>query len=232
MSGTTHDDMTEMGERGMSRRRFLKVAGLVGVTVAIGGGGYAAATWAPRESEELLRETMGEGMSKVLVVYGTKSGCTAGVAARIGETLAEEGLTVEVVPAEDRPDPSGYDAVVVGSGIRVAQWHGAAKEWVLDNAAALKARPVAFYTCCLTVATDAEDAGKMEEVRAYTDPLIEESGVTPVELGLFAGWNEAKRFSLPERLILKALKAPKGDFRDMDAIAEWTRGAAGKLGVA
>lgn len=170
-------------------------------------------------------------MSKVLVVYGTKSGCTAGIAATIGETLAEEGLTADVVPAEDGPDPADYDAVVVGSGIRVAQWHGAAKEWVHAHAADLKERPVAMFTCCLTVATDSEDTEKMAEVRAYTDTIIEESGVTPVDLGLFAGWNEPKRFSLPERLVLKMLKAPVGDFRDSAAVAEWTRGAAERLGV-
>jgi hypothetical protein len=31
---------------------------------------------------------------------------------------------------------------------------------------------------------------------------------------------------------MKAMKAPQGDFRDMDAVAEWTRGVAGKLGLA
>ncbi len=171
-------------------------------------------------------------MSKVLVVYGTKSGCTAGIAEQVGATLAEAGATAEVVPAQDKPDPAAYDAVVVGSGIRVGRWHGAAKEWVLSNATALKTRPVALFTCCLTVATDSEDAAKMDEVRAYTDSMIEESGITPIGLGLFAGWNQPKSFTLPERLIMKAMKAPVGDFRDPAAVAEWTRGVAGKLGVA
>ena len=167
-------------------------------------------------------------MSTVLVVYGTKSGCTAGVAEKIGETLAAVGVTAEVVPAEDAPEPSAYDAVIVGSGIRVAQWHGAVKAWFLGNAAALSARPTAMFTCCLTMANEPE---KAEEVRAYTDPLIEESGVTPVALGLFAGWNESAHFSLPERLILRALKAPKGDFRDFDVVAEWTRETADTFGL-
>lgn len=168
-------------------------------------------------------------MSKILVVYGTKTGCTQGVAEEIGATLAAVGVQADVKSAEDKPDPAAYDAVLVGSGVRAGSWHGAVKEWVTSNAGALRERPVAFFTACLTMASD---PGKADEVRAYTDTLIADSGVQPVDIGLFAGMNEPKAFSLPERLILKALKAPQGDFRDFEAIGAWARDVAGKLGVA
>lgn len=205
----------------MTRRQFVKAGAVLAGAVALGSGGYVAANWAPEEEpEDLLRETMGEGMSSVLVVYGTKTGCTAGIAERIGQVLAASGATVDVRPAEDGPDPVAYDAIVVGSGVRVGSWHGRVKEWVAANAAVLKTKPVAFFTACLTMAQTPE---KADEVRAYTEPLIAETGVTPVEIGLFAGMNEPKRFSLPERLILKAMKAPQGDFRDWPAIETWTQ---------
>ncbi len=168
-------------------------------------------------------------MSRVLVVYGTKTGCTKGIAEQIGATLSERGHAVDVVAAADKPSPDGYDAVLVGSGVRAGNWHGAVKGWVAKNAAALKGTPTAFYTACLTMAVEPESA---DDVRAYTDPLIAESGVTPVDIGLFAGMNVPKAFSLPERLILKAMKSPEGDFRDMDAVAAWTSGVSGKLGLA
>lgn len=168
-------------------------------------------------------------MSTALVVYGTKTGCTAGIAEQIGMVLTESGVTVDVVSVEEKPDPTAYDAVVVGSGVRAGSWHGAVKAWVTTNAETLKARPTAFFTVCLTMAAEPE---KADDVRAYTDPLIEATGVKPLDIGLFAGMNELKRFSLPERLIMKAMKAPQGDFRDMAAVAEWARSVAGKLGVA
>ncbi|MDP2181854.1 MAG: flavodoxin domain-containing protein [Actinomycetota bacterium] len=168
-------------------------------------------------------------MSRVLVVYGTKTGCTAGIAEHIGQTLADVGVTVDVVAAGEKPDPSAYDAIVVGSGVRAGNWHGVVKAWVNTNADALKSRPTAFFTAGLTMAATPE---KADEVRAYTDPIIAETGVEPVDLGLFAGMNDLGKFSLPERLIMKAMKAPQGDFRDYDAIAEWTRAVAGKLVVA
>lgn len=217
-----------MPER-MTRRQFVRVAAIAAGTVAVGGGAYAAATWAPEEDTEAqLRTTMGAGMSKVLVVYGTKTGCTAGVAEHIAETLSAKGSTVDVKPAADKPDPSAYDAIVVGSGIRMSSWHAPVKKWVAANADALKARPTAFFTACLTMQTNPE---KADEVRAYTDPLVAETGVTPVDLGLFAGMNVPKKFSLPERLVMKMMKAPEGDFRDYAAVAAWTEAAAPKLGL-
>lgn len=168
-------------------------------------------------------------MSKVLVVYGTGSGCTAGVAERIGKSLAADGRTIEVVTAKDAPDADGYDAVVVGSGVRVGSWHAPVKQWVTDNAAALKPGKVAFFTVCLTLA---QDPSKTDEVRAYTDPLVAETGVEPVDVGLFAGWNEPKRFSFIERTVMKMMKAPEGDFRDRVEIEAWAHEVAPKLGLA
>jgi len=167
-------------------------------------------------------------MSTVLVVYGTKTGCTGGIAEKIGDALTAAGAAVSVKPAGEKPDPAGYDAIVVGSGVRAGSWHGFVKEWVASNADALKAKPVAFFTACLTMAVEPE---KADEVHAYTDALIEATGVEPLEVGLFAGMNEPKRFGLPERLIMKAMKAPQGDFRDLEAVAEWARAVAPRLGI-
>lgn len=210
----------------ISRRRFLVLGGAAAGAIALGGAGYAA-TWAPEVGSP--RTTMGAGMSKVLVVYGTGSGCTIGVARQIGTTLSERGATVEVVAATAAPVPAGYDAVIVGSGVRAGNWHGPVKSWVTANATALKGVPVAFFTACLTLATD---PSKRDEVRAYTDPVIKESGVEPVDIGLFAGWNEPKKFSFIERTILKMMKSPEGDFRDFGAIGAWAAETAPKLGLA
>ena len=154
---------------------------------------------------------------KTLVVYGTKSGCTEGIAERIGERIAASGSSVEVVSAEKAPDPSAYDAVVVGSGVRAGTWHAPVKRWVEANAQALKERPVAFYTCGLMITQE----GKADEVRAYTDPIVQATGIEPVDVGLFAGSFKPKEFSFAERTVLKLMKTPEGDFRDWDQIDAW-----------
>ena len=165
-------------------------------------------------------------MSKALVVYGTKTGCTAGIAEAIGDALRAMGVEADVKRAEAKPELAGYDAVLVGSGVRAGQWHGSVKQWLTAHSETLKERPLALFTACLTMAATPE---KANEVRAYTDPLLAETGLTPVDIGLFAGMNVTKTFSLPERLIMKAMKAPEGDFRDLEAVAAWTREAAPML---
>lgn len=168
-------------------------------------------------------------MSRALVVYGTKTGCTAGIAEAIAEGLRSTGVAVDVKTAEEKPDPSTYDAVLVGSGVRAGLWHAHAKQWLVGHADALKDRPLALFTACLTMHTNPE---KADEVRAYTDLLLSETGLQPVDIGLFPGMNVPKTFSLPERLIMKAMKAPEGDFRDMEAAAAWGRDLAPTLGLA
>lgn len=167
-------------------------------------------------------------MSKALIVYATKTGCTEGIAKAIADTLRERGVEADVRRADEKPEPQGYDAVLVGSGVRAGQWHGAAKHWTTVNAHQLKQLPIAFFTACLTLVSDPD---KTDEVRAFTDPLIAETGLEPVTVGLFAGSNIPKTFSLPERLIMKAMKAPEGDFRDYDAVAAWARETAPALGL-
>jgi menaquinone-dependent protoporphyrinogen oxidase len=167
-------------------------------------------------------------MRKVLVTYATKSGSASGIAGRIGETLAASGVAVDVKPVGDAPDASAYDAVVVGSGVRMSSWEEPAKRWVKANAGMLKGKPVAFFTVGLTLVTE---PAKTAEVRSWTDPLIAESGVKPVDIGLFDGWFVPKRFSLLERTIMRAMKAPEGDHRDMRAVSEWATAVAPKLGL-
>jgi len=209
----------------MTRRRFVKIGAVTAGTVALGGAAVTAAVWAPEE--ELPSMRIGDGNMKMLVVYGTKSGCTTGIAEQVGKTLAAQGATVDVVPAETAGDPAEYDAVFVGSGVRAGSWHEPVRTWVSGHADALKSRPVAFYTCGMMIAQGAE---KADEVRAYTDALISETGVLPLDIGLFAGWNEPAKFGLVERTVLKALKTPVGDFRDLDAAAAWADGTAARLG--
>lgn len=208
---------------GITRRRCIQ-AGAVSVVAIIAGASVKIAAEQPKIEHPSVR--MGAGVNRVLVVYGTKSGCTEGVAERIGRMCAARNLAVDVVPAESAGSPADYAAVIVGSGIRMGHWHGAARDWVAANANVLKSKPLALYTVCMTLVGD---PGKTDTVRAYTDPIIAETGVRPVDVGLFKGRNTGEGFSLAEQWLLAAMSMPKGDFREWSVIDAWTKATLPRL---
>ncbi|MCL4505492.1 MAG: flavodoxin domain-containing protein [Chloroflexi bacterium] len=84
--------------------------------------------------------------NKVLVAYATKYGATAEIAEKIGQTLRSAGLQVDVVPANKVGNPGAYDAVVLGSAVYVGGWRKEAVAFLEANEAALKTRPVWFFS--------------------------------------------------------------------------------------
>jgi menaquinone-dependent protoporphyrinogen oxidase len=53
--------------------------------------------------------------------------------------------------------------------------------------------------------------------------------ISPREHRMFFGALDAGRLSFGERMVVKAVKAPQGDFRNWDEIAGWARSIAGVL---
>lgn len=183
--------------------------------------------WMGRGTGTRIVKAWGRVM-KVLVVFATKTGCTKEIAERIGTTLKEVADEVEVRSADEDPGPGRFDAVVLGSGVRAGHWHKSASKWLQRHASTLAQKRVALFTCCLTMATSPE---KAQEVRAYTQPLIDAAGLHPVDVGLLAGWFQPEHFGFLERTILKAMKSPQGDFRDFQAVDAWARRVAPALGL-
>jgi menaquinone-dependent protoporphyrinogen oxidase len=165
-------------------------------------------------------------MGSVLVVYGSWTGSTAGVAQRLGKALMARGSRVRVVPAGSAPDPEIYDSVVIGSAIRSGEWHPAAKAWLSGHAPVLKEKPVAFFSVCLTPVTR---PAHVAEARGYMLPLTAETGVHPIKDGVFAGVFDPKKLSLRERTKAKLWGAKTGDFRDPVAIDAWVAELAPQL---
>src|SRR5437016_11621099 len=83
---------------------------------------------------------------RVLVAYGTKNGATAGIAQTIGETLREHGVSVDVCPAAQVRQVSGYHAVVLGGALYMSRWHRAAVRFARRYAGSLRGRPVWLFS--------------------------------------------------------------------------------------
>ena len=159
---------------------------------------------------------------KVLVSAASRHGSTAEIARTIGETLTEAGLGVVVLPPDAVTTLDGYDAAVLGSGIYVGHWMEAATNLVERHAVALASRPVWLFS-----SGPLGDPPKPEEDPVDVTEIIRTTHAR--EHRLFAGKVDKAVLGLGEKVILKAVRAPEGDFRPWDDVREWTRGIAAAL---
>jgi menaquinone-dependent protoporphyrinogen oxidase len=157
----------------------------------------------------------------ILVTHGSKRGGTAGIAARIGEALREAGITVEVLPAREVRDVRRYDAVLVGGALYAGFWQADAQRLVMRHAAALRERPVWFFS-----SGPLDDSASRDEIppTAHVQQLMDSVGASGH--ATFGG-----RLSPDARGFIASSMAKKvaGDFRDEARIAAWARLVAHRI---
>ncbi|MGP9612668.1 MULTISPECIES: flavodoxin domain-containing protein [unclassified Brachybacterium] len=154
----------------------------------------------------------------VLVAYATHSGATRTLAETLAAALRAAGLEADLIDIEDSPDPADYDAVVLGSGVRVEAIEKTAAAWAQQHAPVLDRQPFAFFSCSGS-ASDPAKGGKQKA----TDAFLEKLPVSPVAVKNFPGWVLMDRIPLHERVLLKSMRTPTGDFRDLPAVEAWGR---------
>ncbi|WP_193105432.1 flavodoxin domain-containing protein [Brachybacterium sp. FME24] len=154
----------------------------------------------------------------VLVAYATHSGATRTLAETIARTLGDEGFEVALLDVEEAPDPSAHDALVLGSAVRVESIEKSAVAWMDRHASAVAERPFAFFSC----SGSASDPAKGGRQKA-TDVFLDRLDATPVAVKNFPGWVIMEKIPLHERVLLRSLRTPIGDFRDLPAVAAWAR---------
>jgi len=163
----------------------------------------------------------------VMVGYATKHGATSEIAERIGQVLREAGLSADVVAVESVTDLAPYQAFVLGSAVYVGQWQKEAASFLEQFEEQLAQRPVWLFSSGPTGKGDPAQLMKgwrfPQALQATADRIL------PRDIALFHGALEPKRLSLAEKLVIKGVKAPLGDFRDWDSITSWAAAIADSL---
>jgi menaquinone-dependent protoporphyrinogen oxidase len=167
---------------------------------------------------------------KVLVAYGSKYGATAEIAGRIGEVLGSAGFTVDVLSADKVRDISSYEAVVLGSAVYAGSWRKEAAKLLTSEAGALAERPVWLFSSGPTGLGDPVQLLNGWRIPNALRPVAERIKVR--DIAVFHGAIDMQKLSLLERMLIKGIKAPAGDFRDLAAITAWAEGIARALGPA
>lgn len=168
----------------------------------------------------------------VLVAYATKYGSTREVAERIGETLRQEGLAVDVTPADKVSDLGPYSAVVLGTPLYIGKMLKDATALLERNRAGLEQLPVALFTLGPVSASD-----DMAEARKQLDVVLAKLGwLKPVAVEMFVGKFDPASLRGLDKLVTKPkasplYHAPARDERDWSAIERWAESLPELLGV-
>ena len=164
---------------------------------------------------------------EVLVAYASKYGATGEIAERIGQELREAGIDIEVKPVDQVSELANYGAVILGSAVYAGQWLRDAAAFLTNNEQTLAQRPVWIFSSGPTGDGDPTDLMKGWRFPEALQPVADR--IQPREIAFFSGELDLQKLNLAEKLIVKAVKAPTGDFRDWEAIEAWTRDIADSL---
>ena len=160
---------------------------------------------------------------RLLIAYGTAAGSTAEVAQAIGEEMQNTGAQVDIIPVEDVKDLSGYDAVVIGSAVRVFKLLKKTRRFIKKYKKELKQVPLAYFLVCLTMEKDTPE--NVRQAKEFAKPMLDLK--EPVSLGLFGGCINHEKLT---GLFAQTMKAvPEQDHRDWDEIRAWGRETISKL---
>jgi menaquinone-dependent protoporphyrinogen oxidase len=163
-------------------------------------------------------------MKNVLVTYGSRSGSTAEIANKIAEVLRTKGENVTVLPVANVTDLEPYNAVVLGSAVYVGHWMKEAVEFLEKYENALSTRPVWMFSSGPTGPGD-----PVERMHGWRFPEAQQAiadRIKPRDTVLFHGKIDIHDLNFGEKLMIRALGAPTGDFRDWNAITAWAESIA------
>jgi len=159
---------------------------------------------------------------RILVTVASRHGATQEIGDEVARVLAETGHEVDVVPPDDVEHVERYDAVVLGSAVYVGRLAASLRALVERCGAQLAALPVwLFWSGPLGAPaippTEPDDVGV----------IARRVGARSVQA--FDGRLQGAGLTLSERALVSLIDAPRGDFRDFDAVREWAAVVADDL---
>jgi menaquinone-dependent protoporphyrinogen oxidase len=166
-------------------------------------------------------------MSRTLVTYATKHQSTQEIATFIGDILRNNQLDIEVLNIDTVHSLDDYSAVVIGSAVYIGHWLRSATNFLRHYQNQLAKVPVWIFS------TGPTGEGYPDELAdGFLVPEnIHEAlmCIKPRHVILFHGRLDKAKLGIGERMMVKAVKAPLGDFRDWNMIRAWANRIVAEL---
>ncbi len=181
-------------------------------------------------------------MPGALVLYATREGQTAKVAARIAETLRAAGPRVVLIDAADGAatdglDPGGFDLLVFGASMHAGGLEREIVNFLNAHKDAIRQRERSFFLVLLSVATADPALRKkwLADARAKLESQIE---VAFDEVEMIAGALAYSKYRWPLKGIMRRIAKQAGgdtdtsrdyEYTDWDRVDAYARRLAGRL---
>ncbi|MEO8456493.1 MAG: flavodoxin domain-containing protein [Chloroflexota bacterium] len=172
-----------------------------------------------QQAEELYKPT---SEKCVLLTFATKHGATRDIAVSIAVQLRMDDLDVDMLDVSDVTNVSGYAAVVLGSAVYMGKLLPEVREFVAKFESELQTTPLWLFSSG-PVGEDPKPKGEPTEAEELARTLHARGHTT------FTGRLDKKQLGLGEKIAVKLVGAPDGDFRDWDTIEAWARDIAYEL---
>ena len=157
---------------------------------------------------------------RILVVYHSGEGQTARISERVASRLRGDGHEVDVSAVEHAPAPDVFDVVVAGDSIRLQHHSRQLGRYLTDNAASLEQKPTALFQVSMTSATADEE--HTAQARKLVDALIEETGLAPDVVALFAGALAYTQYGWLTKRVMRWIARREGGDTDTSRDHEYT----------
>jgi menaquinone-dependent protoporphyrinogen oxidase len=155
----------------------------------------------------------------VLVTAASRHGSTDEIARIVAGILDDSGVDAEIRRPDDVTSVDRYEAVVIGSAVYMGRWMDPAMAFVRRFGPALAQRPVWLFS-----------SGPLGEPAKPDGDPVDADAVRAVtgarDHRTFPGRLDRSELGLGERLVVKGVRAPYGDFRPWSDIADWAMGIA------
>ncbi len=165
--------------------------------------------------------------ARILVAYVSPKGSTAEIAQAIGKELESAGYGVGVLEMNTVSSLDGFNAVVIGAPLYMGKVSGDVGKFIGKHLDDLDKMPVAAFTVGMSP-VGADPAVTEKALKIFQNAL---APLEPVAVMIFAGKVDPEKLSFMQKWMIGKAKAPVGDFRNWEAIANWAKELPGKLGI-
>jgi menaquinone-dependent protoporphyrinogen oxidase len=152
---------------------------------------------------------------KILVAYASRHGSTKDISDSIAQILSEQGHRTEAIDAGQVTDISKYDGIILGSGVYMGRWLKPSLKFIENFKDQIKTKPTWLFSSGPLGDPPEPKNGNEQQIQALLSATKARDHQT------FNGRIQKNKLGLAEKMIVKAVKAPEGDFRDWKEIRDW-----------